>query len=166
MHPGAGHHCYIVRGHAQSRADRIEEATLDQDEQVDLLAGLTLFGDLGPAQLAEAAHTFSEESYPAGQRILRQGFTGTGFYVILEGEVAVRIDGEDRARLGKGDFFGEMALLLAETPVADVVALGPVRTLHLAGGDLRDFLLRHPSVMYHVLQTVARRLRNANRRQV
>ena len=70
---------------------------------------------------------------PPGQRILRQGFAGTGFYVILEGEVTVRIDGEDRARLGKGDFFGEMSLLLGEPPVADVVALTPLRVLHLAG---------------------------------
>ncbi|CAN5444112.1 hypothetical protein BH20CHL6_BH20CHL6_12820 [soil metagenome] len=136
---------------------------MDQDEQADVLAGLTLFSDLGPAQLAEAAHTFSEESYPPDQRILRQGFTGSGFYVILEGQVVVRIDGQDRARLGKGDFFGEMSLLLAEPPVADVVALGPLRVLHLADRDLREFLERHPSVMYRMLQTVARRLRNANR---
>ena len=44
----------------------------------------------------------TEESFPAGQRILRQGFTGTGFYVILDGEVAIRIDGEERARLSQG----------------------------------------------------------------
>ena len=67
----------------------------------------------------------TEESFPPGQRILRQGFTGTGFYVILDGEVAVRIDGEDRARLGKGDFFGEMSILLGEPPVADIVAAAP-----------------------------------------
>ena len=41
----------------------------------------------------------TEESFPVGQRILRQGFTGTGFYVILDGEVAVKIDGNEIARL-------------------------------------------------------------------
>lgn len=136
---------------------------MNQDELTDTLASLTLFGDLGRPQLAEAAHTFSEESFPAGQRILRQGFAGTGFYVVLEGEVAVRIDGEDRAHLGKGDFFGEMSLLLGEPPVADIVAIGPLRVLHLGGPDLEAFLKRHPSVMYRMLQSVARRLRNANR---
>lgn len=136
---------------------------MNQDELVDTLASLTLFGDLGRPQLAEAAHTFTEESFPSGQRILRQGFAGTGFYVILEGEVAVRIDGEDRAHLGKGDFFGEMSLLLGEPPVADVVAIGPLRVLHLGGPDLEGFLKRQPSVMYRMLQSVARRLRNANR---
>lgn len=136
---------------------------MNQEEVVDALAGLSLFADLGRPQVEAVAHTFSEESFAAGQRILRQGFQGNGFYVILDGEVAVRIDGEDRARLGKGDFFGEMSLLLGEPPVADIVALGPLRVLHLGGPDLKAFLEDHPSVMYRMLQSVARRLRTANR---
>ena len=136
---------------------------MNQDDIVDALAGLSLFTDLGRPQLAAVAHTFSEESFPVGQRILRQGFAGSGFYVILDGEVAVRIDGEDRARLGKGDFFGEMSLLLGEPPVADVVATTALRVLHLGGPDLKAFLESYPSVMYRMLQSVARRLRNANR---
>jgi len=136
---------------------------VNQEDIVDSLAGLSLFADLGRPQLAAVAHTFTEESFPAGQRILRQGFAGSGFYVILDGEVAVRIDGEDRARLGKGDFFGEMSLLLGEPPVADVVALGSLHVLHLGGPDLKAFLESYPAVMYRMLQSVARRLRNANR---
>jgi CRP-like cAMP-binding protein len=136
---------------------------VNQDDIVDALAGLSLFADLGRPQLAAVAHTFTEESFPTGQRILRQGFAGSGFYVILDGEVAVRIDGEDRARLGKGDFFGEMSLLLGEPPVADVVATSSLRVLHLGGPDLKAFLESYPPVMYRMLQSVARRLRNANR---
>jgi CRP/FNR family transcriptional regulator, cyclic AMP receptor protein len=136
---------------------------VNQDEVIDALAGLSLFADLGRPRLEAVAHTFSEESFAGGQRILRQGFQGNGFYVILSGEVAVRIDGEDRARLAKGDFFGEMSLLLGEPPVADVVSLGPLQVLHLSGPGLRGFLEEHPTVMYRMLQSVARRLRNANR---
>ena len=83
--------------------------------------------------------------------------------MILSGEVTVRIDGEERARLGKGDFFGEMSLLLGEPPTADVVAVGALQVLHLAGPGLRGFLVEHPTVMYRMLQSVARRLRDANR---
>jgi len=131
---------------------------------VDTLAGLSLFADLGRPQLIAVAHTFSEDSFPPGQRILRQGFAGSGFYVILDGEVAVAIDGEERARLGKGDFFGEISLLLGENPVADIVARTPLRALHLAGADLHGFLLAHPPVMYRMLQSVSRRLVRANAR--
>jgi CRP-like cAMP-binding protein len=136
---------------------------VNQEEVVDALAGLSLFADLRRPQLEAAAHTFSEESFAPGQRILRQGFQGTGFYVILDGEVSVQIDGKDRARLGKGDFFGEMSILLGEPPVADIVALGALHALHLSGPELQGFLQQNPAVMYRMLQSVARRLRNANR---
>jgi CRP-like cAMP-binding protein len=136
---------------------------VNQDDVVDALAGLALFSDLSRPQIEAVAHIFSEESFPATQRILRQGFTGSGFYVILDGEVAVRIDGQDRVRLGKGDFFGEISLLLGELPVADIVAMTPLNVLHLAGQDLQGFLLMYPSVMYRMLQSVARRLVRANR---
>ena len=58
----------------------------------------------------------SEESFAAGQRILRQGISGSGFFVILDGEVSVRVDGADVARLGRGEFFGETSLLLGRSP--------------------------------------------------
>ena len=136
---------------------------LTQQELVDTLGGLSLFADLSRPQLEQVAHKMTEESYPVGQRILRQGFTGTGFFVILDGEVAIRIDGEERARLGKGDFFGEMSVLLGEPPVADVVALRQLHVLHLGGPELEGFLGDHPPVMFRMLKTIALRLRNASR---
>ena len=137
---------------------------MNQAEILDALASLSLFSDLDRPQLQAVAHTMTEESFPPGQRILRQGFSGSGFFVILDGEVVVRVDGEDVATLGKGDFFGEISLLLGEPPVADVVAQGSVRALQLAGPELRDFLLAYPQVMYRMLQAVSRRLDRANRR--
>lgn len=137
---------------------------MNQQQILDALAGLTLFADLDRPQLQAVAHTMTEESFPAGQRILRQGFSGSGFFIILEGDVAVRVDGTDVASLGKGDFFGEISLLLGEPPIADVVATVPVHALQLAGPDLREFLLAYPAVMYRMLQAVSRRLDRANRR--
>ena len=137
---------------------------MNQQQILDALAGLTLFSDLDRPQLQAVAHTMSEESFAVGQRILRQGFSGGGFFVILEGDVAVRVDGDEVASLGKGDFFGEISLLLGEPPIADIVATAPVRALQLAGPDLREFLLAYPAVMYRMLQAVSRRLDRANRR--
>jgi len=129
---------------------------------VDTLAGLALFADLSRPQLEEVVHTFDEEWFSEGQRVLRQGFGGTGLYLILDGEVSVRIDGEERARLGRGEDFGEVSVLLGEPPVADVVATGPVRCVILAAPDVEPFLLGHPHVVYRMLQSQARRLRSAN----
>ena len=136
---------------------------LTASQLVDTLSGLALFADLSRPQLEQVAHKMTEESYPTGQRILRQGFTGTGFYVILDGEVAIKIDGSEVARLSKGDFFGEMSILLGEPPVADVVATRQLHVLHLGGPELEGFLRDHPPVMYRMLKTVALRLSNAQR---
>ena len=83
--------------------------------------------------------------------------------MILEGEAEVRVDGQRRATLGRGEFFGEVSILLGEPPVADVVAIGPMRCLVIAGPQVQSFLLSYPPVMYRMLQAQARRLRNANR---
>jgi trk system potassium uptake protein TrkA len=133
------------------------------DELADAIASMTLFADLSGPELARVVHTFEERFFPEGERILRQGLRGSGFFVILEGEVAVVVDGQQRATLARGDFFGEVSILLGEPPVADVVALRPLRCLVLAGPAVEEFMVAHPRVMYRMLQAQARRLRNANR---
>lgn len=125
-------------------------------------ADFTLFADLSRSQLDEIAHTFEEEWFGAGQRVVRQGFAGTGFYVILSGEAAVKIDGTERTRLARGDFFGELSVLLDESPVADIVALTQLRCAALPGPQLEGFLLSHPSVSLRMLQAELRRLRASN----
>jgi CRP-like cAMP-binding protein len=136
---------------------------LTASQLVDTLAGLTLFADLSRPQIEQVAHKMTEESYPTGQRILRQGFSGTGFYVILDGEVVIKIDGQEVTRLSKGDFFGEMSILLGEPPVADVVATRQLHVLHLGGPELEGFLRDHPPVMFRMLKTLALRLYNTTR---
>ena len=133
------------------------------DEIVDQIAGFALFADLATPQLQRIAHLFEEEVYPEGARVLRQGLSGSAFHIILDGEASVVIDGEQRATLGRGDFFGEVSILLGEPPVADIVASRPLRCLVLAGPQVQSVLLDNPPVMYRMLQAQARRLRNANR---
>ena len=134
-----------------------------QDEIADTLAGMSLFAELSSAELQQVAHMFDEQVYPDGERIIRQGLSGSAFYIILDGDAAIIVDGEQRATLGRGEFFGEVSILLGDTPVADVVALRPLRCLVLPGPAVEDFLISHPKVMYRMLQAQARRLRNANR---
>ena len=129
---------------------------------VDTLARLSLFADLPSPQLEALAHSFGEEVYPEGQRVIRQDVTGGGFYVILDGAAKVVVDGNVRARLGRGDFFGEISILTGGAPTADVVATSLLRCLIIPDNELKAFLLKQPAVMYRMLQVEARRLRAAN----
>ena len=127
------------------------------------LATLSIFADLNDAQRLAVAEAMDEESYPRDARILRQGLSGNGFYVITEGTVSVRVGGEERARLHAGDFFGEISVLTGEPAGADVVVLSEeVRCAVLPGPQLRPLLLRYPTMALRMLEAVAVRLRDAN----
>ncbi|MDQ3986352.1 MAG: cyclic nucleotide-binding domain-containing protein [Actinomycetota bacterium] len=135
---------------------------MDTNEIIESLASFSLFADLGRPELQAVSHTFEEESFAEGQRILRQGFGGTGFYVILQGEAAVLINGQERSRLARGDFFGEISILLDEPPTADVVALTPLTCIVLPRDELTDWLATKPTVTLRMLQAEVRRLRAAS----
>jgi len=77
-----------------------------QDEIADGIAGFAMFADLSTPQLQEIAHTFEERFFPEGERILRKGLTGSGFFIILEGSCSILVDGQERATLSRGEFFG------------------------------------------------------------
>jgi hypothetical protein len=75
-----------------------------RDEIADAIAGMTLFADLATPQLMGVASQFEEAFFPQGAKVLRQGISGSAFYVIMDGEAAV--DGDQRATSGRGGFFG------------------------------------------------------------
>ena len=129
---------------------------------VETLSSLSLFGDLTYPELEAVAHTFAEEAFAEDQRVLRQDVSGGSFYVILSGEARVVIDGEERATLSRGDFFGEISVLTDTAPTADVIAASLLRCLVIPAHDLRPLMLSRPSIAYRMLQIEARRLRAAN----
>ena len=129
------------------------------------LGQLALFADLRWPELESVAHAFDEEVFAPEQRVLRQGLSGSAFYVILDGEASVAIDGVERRRLGRGEFFGEISALTGEPPSADVRAETVLRCLVIPGPQLEAFLLERPTVTVRLLQAEARRLRDANRWQ-
>src|SRR5579864_5156641 len=130
-----------------------------RDDVVGILSGFSLFADLSTPELESLVDTFGEEAFQPSERVLRQGLTGSNFYLILEGTAAIRVDGVDRAKLRPGDYFGEISTLLGVPPVADIVAQERLRCLVLPGAELEIYLVTHPRVMYRLLQGEARKVR-------
>jgi CRP-like cAMP-binding protein len=133
------------------------------EELADLIAAFALFADLTTPQREAVADVFSEQWFADGEKVLRQGLTGSGLYVLLDGSAAIRIDGVERATLRAGDYFGEISCLLGEAPTADIVAVGPLRCLVLASSQVEDFLKSNPSVMFRLLQGEARKVRTTTK---
>jgi CRP-like cAMP-binding protein len=134
----------------------------NRSQVVDTLAQLALFADLSHPQLQAVAHTFEEEVFAEGHRVLREGLSGSALYLVLEGQAAVVRDGKQRTTLARGDFFGEISVLTGERPSADVVATSMLRCLVVPGPEVENFLVERPRVMFRMLQAEARRLRGAN----
>ena len=130
---------------------------------VDILSGFSLFADLTTPELESIVQAFGEVYFQPGERVIRQGLTATGFYVIVEGSATISVGGKERTSLRPGDFFGEISCLLGEPPTADIVAKTPLRCLVLPPGGVEGFMITHPHVMFRVLQGEARKLRTTTR---
>ena len=126
----------------------------------ETLGQLALFADLSPSQLEAIAHSHEEDVFAAGERVLRKGLSGGNFYVILKGEAAVEIGGEQRVKLMRGDYFGELSALTGDVPTADVVASTMLRCLVIPAPQLERLLLDRPQLMLRMLRMEAHRLRN------
>lgn len=134
--------------------------TLTHDRRVELIGGCPLFHGLDEGGLAAVARAAIEVDFPAERVIARQGEIGTGFFVVVDGTVRVVRDGALVARLGSGEFFGELSVLDGGPRVAQVVAETPTRCLALASWDFERVLREEPGVALSVLRVVAGRLRD------
>ena len=126
------------------------------------LGRLALFVDIPKAELEQIPAGCEEVSFGEGEWVIRQGDEHSAVYVIVDGEVTVVIDDQDRRVLSRGSFFGEVSVLLEEPATASIVTRTPLSCLVIAGADFQDFLLAHPLVNYRILKAEARRLKTAS----
>jgi len=101
----------------------------------EFLRPIELFKTLTPRQLTDVAEKMSKRHYAAGETIIRTGDPGEDFFLISDGEVDVIRADHEVARLGPGDFFGEVALISGEPRNATVVAQNVVDTYVLGKTD-------------------------------
>ena len=134
-------------------------------ERLERLGEVRLFGDLTKADVKELDDIGRVVPHPAGHTIIDEGETGAGFHLILDGEARVVRGGKTVARLGAGDFFGEMALIDGGPRTATVVADTPLTTFSIAGWDFRALVKRRPNMAWSLLVHVTQRLRDAQKRE-
>ena len=100
-------------------------------------------------------------SHPAGHEIVVRGEGGVGFMIITDGSVTVQTVTGHTRKLGPGDSFGEMALLDHEGRSATITADTDVTMASIPEWNFKPFLKEHPEVAYRLLQTMSRRVRQA-----
>jgi CRP/FNR family transcriptional regulator, cyclic AMP receptor protein len=127
----------------------------------EALRNVPIFAGLDDDDLERLARQMKERRFPEGADVTTEGAGGAGFFVIIEGNASVSVSGEVRATLGPGDYFGEIALIDAGTRSASITAATDILAYGLTAWEFRPFVEEHPQVAWAMLQTLARRLREA-----
>lgn len=135
-------------------------------DKIDLLARVPLLHELEAGALDLLASTTRQQAFPSGSTIVEIGDPGRSLYLLLDGQVQVvypsRNSDFELARLGPGDFFGEMALLNDKPRSATVRALTPVDLLVLDKEDFRRVVTDTPGLALSLLSTLSGRIRSAD----
>lgn len=119
----------------------------------------SILGALPPAMREKLLSAGEEHVYEPGDTVIRQGERGADAFVILSGHARVVRDGRDLARLGSGQFFGEVAMLDGRTRTADVVAETRLRCIALSRETVKRALRSEPDLAWRVLEVLAGRIR-------
>jgi CRP-like cAMP-binding protein len=131
---------------------------LRKNAKVELIKGVPLFSQLGRGELDEVASIADEIDLAEGKELTVEGQPGREFFVIIEGDAAVRQGDREINRLGAGDFFGEIALVEDRPRTATVVAETPIRALVITDRSFRTLLERSPEIEGKVMSARAARL--------
>jgi CRP/FNR family transcriptional regulator len=125
----------------------------------ELLKSVTLFAGLDEKEAKKVASLFKERNFSDGEAMAEEGKHGIGFFVIESGEAKVTVHGEERATLGPGSYFGEIALIDDGPRTATVTATSDVKTHVLIAWDFRPLVKDDPDLAWGLLQGVAQMLR-------
>jgi CRP-like cAMP-binding protein len=129
---------------------------------IEMLERVPIFSSLTKRELRSIASFSKERKFQAGQTIVREGESGAGFYLLIEGTAQVRRGGKVLSRLGEGQFFGEMTLLDEQPRSADVVATEPTRCLVFTVWDFHGMIRTYPKMAREIMKEMAHRLRQTN----
>jgi CRP/FNR family transcriptional regulator, cyclic AMP receptor protein len=131
---------------------------LRKNAKIELLKRVPLFAGCSKRELAEIASRADELDLPSARALTVEGGRGREFVVLVEGEADVMRKDRRIARLGPGDFVGEIALVTGKPRTATVRTRGPARVLALDASSFRTLMGDVPSLQAKVLAALADRL--------
>ncbi len=137
-----------------------------------MLRRVKIFAGMSDAQLEEFIGYFEEVTAPQLSEIVKQGSPGDAMFLVLQGEVRVRVKVRGKesiiATLATGDFFGEMSLFDHGPRSADVVANVDTLLLRISVEAFHRITNEAPEIaapfLFAISKTLATRIRTGNKR--
>jgi CRP-like cAMP-binding protein len=130
-----------------------------------MLAGVPIFEELSAKELKAIATAAKEVTHRQGAVLAREGDSGVGFFLILDGDVSVAVGERVVRRMGPGDFFGEISLLDGGPRTATCTAQTEVTTLGITPWTFKRLIEQNPAIASKMLKVMAQRLRSSSVQQ-
>ncbi|MFQ5641965.1 MAG: cyclic nucleotide-binding domain-containing protein [bacterium] len=146
---------------------------LNQKETIfSILKKIPLFKGMGKSELREFDRIIHRRRFKEEETIFWEGEPGVGMYIVQEGSVAIyqksgHTEKEVLARLNRGEFFGELALLDESPRSATATALEDSKILGLYRPDLMSLIERKPRLgnkfLFQLAMLIGERLKHTNK---
>jgi CRP/FNR family transcriptional regulator, cyclic AMP receptor protein len=142
---------------------------MSASDPVELLSRVSLFSELSREELERISRVAIPRSFPAGVRVFHEGDRSDACYLVRSGDLRVTREHSDGraialATLGRGDIFGELAMLDGQARSASVETLSDSELLALPAADFRRLLAEHSQIPVKLIAALTRRLRETNER--
>ena len=121
------------------------------------LKTVPLFAALRDDELRQVAQQAEDVDVAEGKQLITEGRFAYEFFAIKDGTADVTIEGNVVRSLGPGDFFGELALLVADRRTASVVTTSPMRLVVLTGSQFHALERQLPSVAAQIRAAIEER---------
>ena len=129
------------------------------DAKIDALSKVPLFARCSQKELEFLVTRTDEVDVPAGRTLITQGRAADSFYLLLDGQATVQVDGRDRPALEPGSFFGEISMLDRGPATATVVTSAPSKLMVMSHAQFRDAIRANDQLLSQVMAAMAERLR-------
>ncbi len=134
---------------------------------IEILEKIPLFSEMDKADLNKIKEVLKEKRYSRDESIFFETDLGDIFYIVYEGRVKIyniSLQGQVKILdfLGKGDFFGEMALIDEMPRSANALAVEDTVLLTISHSEFQQFLQKQPDILFKITKTLCRRLRKAD----
>ena len=152
--------------HDPSKMEDNMETEISIPDKILRLKGINIFEGLSVSELAAIASVTEEVDYPVGEIVIREGESGETMFLIIKGEVSViKGAGEEGkreielARIGTGDYFGEMALFEDAPRSATIRTVEEARFLILHKQEFTEIVREYPQIALHICRALSERIR-------
>jgi len=134
-------------------------AAMARDQKLELLSRIPIFASCNRRELTRLGELAEEVTVPDGKVLMRQGEVGGDLMIVALGAVRIERDGRVLATLGRGDFFGEIALIDRAPRTATATAEGQTTLLVVGHREFHALMEEFPGFAADVMRALAKRVR-------